>query len=35
MPLMVVAGAGGDDIGRRVFHDTIGGKAISGFAYGD
>lgn len=34
IPLMVVAGAGGDDIGRCVFSDTIGGKAISGFAFG-
>jgi len=31
---MVAAGAGGDDIGRRVFADSIGGKAISGFAFG-
>jgi aromatic ring-opening dioxygenase catalytic subunit (LigB family) len=34
LPLMVVAGAGGRDAGRRVFHDIIGGKSISGFAYG-
>lgn len=34
IPLMVVAGAGGRDAGRRVFSDTIGGKAISGFAFG-
>jgi aromatic ring-opening dioxygenase catalytic subunit (LigB family) len=34
LPLMVAAGAGGDDIGRRVFADSIGGKAISGFAFG-
>jgi len=34
IPLMVVAGAGLDDPGRRVFHDRIGGKMISGFAFG-
>ncbi len=34
IPLMVVAGAGLADVGRRVFHDTIGGKRISGFAFG-
>lgn len=34
IPLMVVAGAAGPDPGRRVFHDVIGGKAISGYAYG-
>lgn len=34
LPLMVVSGAGGSDIGGRVFHDVIGGKAISGFAFG-
>lgn len=34
IPLMVVAGAGGADVGRRVFHDVIGGKTISGFAFG-
>jgi aromatic ring-opening dioxygenase catalytic subunit (LigB family) len=34
LPLMVVAGAGGNDVGRRVFHDVIGGKAISGYAFG-
>jgi aromatic ring-opening dioxygenase catalytic subunit (LigB family) len=34
LPLMVVAGAGLDDIGRRVYHDTIAGKAASGFAFG-
>lgn len=34
LPLMVVSGAGAGDVGRRVFHDMIGGKAISGFAFG-
>ncbi|MBG0812278.1 dioxygenase [Methylosinus sp. H3A] len=34
LPLMVVAGAAGADVGRRVFHDSIAGKAISGFAFG-
>jgi aromatic ring-opening dioxygenase catalytic subunit (LigB family) len=34
IPLMVVAGAAGGDAGRRVFHDLIGGKTISGFAFG-
>jgi aromatic ring-opening dioxygenase catalytic subunit (LigB family) len=34
LPLMVAAGAGLDDIGRRVYHDTIGGKLASGFAFG-
>lgn len=34
IPLMVAAGAGGADPARRVFSDTIGQKAISGFAFG-
>jgi aromatic ring-opening dioxygenase catalytic subunit (LigB family) len=34
LPLMVAAGAGQTDRGTRVFHDMIGGKAISGFAFG-
>jgi aromatic ring-opening dioxygenase catalytic subunit (LigB family) len=34
LPLMVAAGAGAADPGRRVFHDVIGGKAISGYAFG-
>jgi aromatic ring-opening dioxygenase catalytic subunit (LigB family) len=34
IPLMVAAGAAGGDPGRRVFSDRIGGKAISGFAFG-
>jgi hypothetical protein len=31
---MVVAGAAGSDVGRRAFHDKIGGKWISGYAFG-
>jgi hypothetical protein len=31
---MVVAGAAQNDAGHRVFHDMIGGKAISGYAFG-
>jgi aromatic ring-opening dioxygenase catalytic subunit (LigB family) len=34
IPLMVAAGAAPDERGTRVFHDIIGGKAISGFAFG-
>lgn len=34
IPLMVAAGAGAGERGTRVFHDTIGGKAISGYAFG-
>jgi aromatic ring-opening dioxygenase catalytic subunit (LigB family) len=34
LPLMVTAGAAGADVGRRDFHDVIGGKAISGFRFG-
>jgi aromatic ring-opening dioxygenase catalytic subunit (LigB family) len=34
LPLMVVSGAGLDDVGRRVFHDSFGGKLASGFAFG-
>ncbi len=34
LPLMVVAGAALNDVGRRVYHDTIGGKLASGFAFG-
>ncbi len=34
LPLMVVAGAAGDDAGRRVYADRIGGKAVSGYAFG-
>jgi aromatic ring-opening dioxygenase catalytic subunit (LigB family) len=34
LPLMVAAGAGLTDAGRRVYHDEIGGKKASGFAFG-
>jgi aromatic ring-opening dioxygenase catalytic subunit (LigB family) len=34
LPLMVAAGAAGADQGRRVFHDHIFGKALSGFQFG-
>jgi aromatic ring-opening dioxygenase catalytic subunit (LigB family) len=34
LPLMVVVGAALDDVGRRVYHDNIGGKLASGFAFG-
>ena len=34
LPLMVVAGAAGADAGRRVYRDSIGDKAISGYAFG-
>jgi aromatic ring-opening dioxygenase catalytic subunit (LigB family) len=34
LPLMVVAGAALNDVGRRVYHDKIGGKLASGFAFG-
>lgn len=34
LPLMVAAGAAPNDVGRRVYHDTIGGKLASGFAFG-
>jgi aromatic ring-opening dioxygenase catalytic subunit (LigB family) len=34
LPLMVVAGAASNDAGSRVFHDMIGNKAISGYAFG-
>lgn len=34
LPLMVAAGAGGNDRGQRVFADIIGRKAISCFAFG-
>jgi aromatic ring-opening dioxygenase catalytic subunit (LigB family) len=33
-PLFVIAGAAGQDRGRRVFHDEFWGKAVSGFAFG-
>jgi len=34
LPLMVAAGAARNEPGRRVFHDVIGGKAMSGYAFG-
>jgi len=34
LPLMVAAGAAGDDVGRRDFRDVIGGKTISAFRFG-
>jgi aromatic ring-opening dioxygenase catalytic subunit (LigB family) len=34
LPLMVVSGAALADVGRRVYHDSIGGKLASGFAFG-
>jgi aromatic ring-opening dioxygenase catalytic subunit (LigB family) len=34
LPLMVAAGAAGQDRGRRVFNDRIWGKAVSGFQFG-
>ena len=34
LPLMVVAGAAGADIGRHAYSDHLGGKAISGFQFG-
>ena len=34
LPLMVVAGAAGDDPGKVSFRDVIGGKTISGFRFG-
>ena len=34
LPLMVVAGAGSQDIGKNTFRDSIGGKTISCFTFG-
>jgi hypothetical protein len=34
LPLMVVAGAAGDNLGVRDFHGVIGGKTISAFRFG-
>lgn len=34
LPLMVAAGAAGDDVGRRVFHDRAMGATVSAFAFG-
>jgi aromatic ring-opening dioxygenase catalytic subunit (LigB family) len=35
LPLMVAAGAAQGEAGRRVFHDLIGGKPMSGYSFGD
>jgi aromatic ring-opening dioxygenase catalytic subunit (LigB family) len=35
LPLMVAAGAAGDDLGRRVFSERMLGWQISGFRFGD
>lgn len=35
IPLMVAAGAGGDDIGHRTFSARLVGKAVSCFAFGE
>ncbi len=34
LPLMVAAGAAGEDVGVRDFQDVIGGKTISAFRFG-
>jgi aromatic ring-opening dioxygenase catalytic subunit (LigB family) len=34
LPLMVVAGAAGEDAGRRVFHDEVMGAVVSAFMFG-
>ena len=34
LPLMVVAGAGAADAGRRTYSDRVFGKAVSGFRFG-
>lgn len=34
MPLMVAAGAAGDDSGARIYSDRVLGKALSGFRFG-
>jgi aromatic ring-opening dioxygenase catalytic subunit (LigB family) len=34
LPLMVAAGAGGADRGRRTYRDRVFGKAVSGFQFG-
>ena len=34
LPLMVAAGAGGADRGRRTYSDRVFGKAVSGFQFG-
>ena len=34
LPLMVAAGAAGEDVGRLAFTDLIGGKRLSGYVFG-
>ena len=34
IPLMVAAGAGGADLGRKTYSGQLGGKALSGFTFG-
>jgi len=34
LPLMVVAGAAGNDAGARTFHDSVNGIVISGYRFG-
>lgn len=34
LPLMVVAGAAGAEVGQRDYHDVIGGKTYSGYRFG-
>jgi aromatic ring-opening dioxygenase catalytic subunit (LigB family) len=34
IPLMVAAGAAGEDVGQRTYHERLLGKAISGFQFG-
>lgn len=34
LPLMAAAGAAGDDVGTRDFHDTIANKPFSGYRFG-
>jgi len=34
MPLMVVAGAAGDDVGRITFNDDLMGARVSAIQYG-
>lgn len=33
-PLLVAAGAAGEDVGRRTYHERVLGKPISGFQFG-
>jgi hypothetical protein len=34
IPLMVAAGAAGEDLGRRTYNEPLLGKPISGFQFG-